>query len=91
MSNQPGCPFGVLVLALLAAVILLAAVVISPALAQEATAQPIPTAFDPRGGGSEPGLVGAPLLAALVVIGLGVAAAALTAVYVRLGPRRRPN
>ena len=92
MSNRPGCPFGVLVLVgLLAAMILLAAGVISPAIAQEATAQPIPTAFDPRGGGSEPGLVGAPLLAALVVIGLGVAAAALTALYVRLGSRRRPN
>lgn len=76
---------------LLVAVILLAAGVMSPVLAEQATAQPIPTAFDPRGGGSEPGLVGAPLLAALVVIGLGVGAAALTALYIRLATRRRPN
>ena len=58
------------------------------ALAQQPTAQPLPTPFDPRGGGSGPGLVGAPFLIALGVIGLGVAAAVLTALYVRLAGRR---
>ena len=59
-----------------------------PALAQQPTDQPIPTPFDPRGGGSGPGLVGAPIVIALGVIGLGVAAALLTALYVRLLRRR---
>jgi hypothetical protein len=43
--------------------------------------------LDPRAG-EGPGLVGAPLLAALAVIALGVAAALATALYVRLTQRR---
>jgi hypothetical protein len=63
------------------------AVGVAPVLAQQATAAPLPTPFDPRGGGTGPGLVGAPFLVALAVIGLGVVAAALTALYVRLSRR----
>ena len=76
-----------LALAGLGVLAIMVAVAAQPALAQQATAQPLPTPFDPRGGGSGPGLVGAPLLAALGVIGLGIAAAALTAIYVRLARR----
>jgi len=70
-----------LALALDGVLTILAVVAAQPVLAQQATAQPLPTPFDPRGGGSGPGLVGAPLLAALAVIGLGIAAVALTALY----------
>jgi hypothetical protein len=73
-----------LALAVLGFLALLAALAAQPVLAQQATAQPLPTPFDPRGGGSGPGLVGAPFLAALAVIGLGIAAVVLTALYVRL-------
>jgi hypothetical protein len=76
-----------LALAVFGVLAILAVVAAQPVLAQQATAQPLPTPFDPRGGGSGPGLVGAPLLAALAVIGLGIAAAALTGLYVRLGRR----
>jgi hypothetical protein len=64
-------------------------VIASPALAQGPTAAPVPTPFDPRGGGVGPGVVGAPFIALLAVIGLGVATAVLTAVYVRFARSRR--
>lgn len=76
-----------LALVMLGVLALVMAVVAQPTLAQQATGQPLPTPFDPRGGGSGPGLVGAPFLAALAVIGLGLAAALLTALYVRLARR----
>lgn len=40
--------------------------------------------LDPRAEGEGPGLVGDPLLAAVVVLALGLLAAVATAVYVRL-------
>jgi len=61
----------------------------SPVLAEGPTAAPVPTPFDPRGGGVGPGLVGAPFIALLAVIGLGVLTAILTAVYVRFARSRR--
>ena len=78
-------------LALVMLAFLLALVVVGadPAVAQQSTAEPLPTPFDPRGGGTGPGLVGAPFLIALGVIGLGIAAAAATALYVRLVRRQR--
>lgn len=45
---------------------------------------PIATPFDPRAEGEGPGLVGEPLLAAAVVVGLGVLAWLLTFLYVRV-------
>jgi hypothetical protein len=56
--------------------------------AQTATPAPLPTPFDPRGGGNGPGVVGAPFIAALAVIALGIAAAGATALYVRLAAKR---
>jgi hypothetical protein len=49
-------------------------------------------AGDPRSEGEGPGLVGDPLFALALVIGIGVVAAGLTALYVRAtgGPRARP-
>ena len=73
-----------LALAVLGFLAWLAAVGAPPALAQQPTGQPLPTPFDPRGGGSGPGLVGAPIVIAAGVVLLGLAAALLTAVYVRL-------
>jgi hypothetical protein len=67
---------------LLIVVVLLAGA--QPVLAQQATAAPLPTPFDPRGGGSGPGLVGTPFVAAAAVIGLGLLTVAATAIYVRL-------
>jgi hypothetical protein len=43
--------------------------------------------LDPRAEGEGPGLVGAPLVAALAVIALGIAAAVATALYIRLTQR----
>ncbi len=43
--------------------------------------------LDPRAEGEGPGVVGAPLLAALAVLALGALAALATAVYVRLTHR----
>lgn len=43
--------------------------------------------LDPRAEGEGPGVVGAPLLAALAVLALGAVAAIATAVYVRLTQR----
>lgn len=71
------------------ALLTLATAAALPALAQQPTAQPLPTPFDPRGGGSGPGLVGAPFLVLLGVIALGAIAAGLTLVYVRLTAGRR--
>jgi hypothetical protein len=64
-------------------------IIASPALAEGPTAAPLPTPFDPRGGGVGPGVVGGPLIALLAVIGLGVLTALLTAAYVRLAGSRR--
>lgn len=49
-------------------------------------------AGDPRSEGEGPGLVGDPLFALALVIGIGIAAAGLTAIYVRAtgGRRARP-
>jgi hypothetical protein len=44
--------------------------------------------LDPRAEGEGPGIVGAPLAAAVAVIALGLLAAALTLVYVRFSRRR---
>ena len=77
---------GVLVvvgLALIALGVLL--VVVPAAHAQSPTPAPLPTPFDPRGGGVGPGVVGAPFIALLAVIGLGVLTALVTALFVRLG------
>jgi hypothetical protein len=43
--------------------------------------------FDPRAEGEGPGIVGSPLIVAAAVILLGLAAAAMTAAYVRLTRR----
>ncbi len=58
-------------------------------------ASPMPspeTGGDTRSSGAGPGFVGAPLLAILGVLVLGIGTAAVTLVYVRLtgGPRNRP-
>jgi hypothetical protein len=47
---------------------------------------------DPRSVGEGPGLVGDPLFALAMVVAIGIAAAGLTALYVRAtgGPRARP-
>lgn len=54
-------------------------------------ASPSPTAApggDPRSSGQGPGLVGDPLLALLIVVGIGVAALVLTLAYIRVTRRR---
>lgn len=54
-------------------------------------ASPSPTTSaggDPRSSGQGPGLVGDPVLAVLAVVAIGIAAVALTFVYVRLTDRR---
>ena len=63
-------------------------VAVLPALA----ATPTPTVElggDPRSSGQGPGLVGDPLLAILIVVGIGVVALGATLLYVRMtgGPR----
>jgi hypothetical protein len=54
-----------------------------PVLAQEATPGILPPT-DPRSEGQGPGIDGGPLLAALVVVALGVLAALATLAYARL-------
>lgn len=72
--------------------VLILAVLLAARLAPSALgAEPSPILvdpLDPRAEGEGPGLVGAPLLAALAVVALGVIAAAGTALYVRLTRRR---
>jgi hypothetical protein len=72
----------------LALAALLALAAVAPALA----ATPSPTSAtggDPRSSGQGPGLVGDPLLAIGIVLGIGVLAVAATLLYVRFtgGPR----
>ena len=65
--------------------------IVGPAFAEgpTATPEPLPTPFDPRGGGTGPGVVGAPFFALLAVIGLGVLTVAITAIYVRIARTSR--
>lgn len=59
--------------------------VLVPALAFAASPSPsAPVAGDTRSAGEGPGLVGAPLLAILLVVALGVGTALVTLAYVRL-------
>lgn len=54
-------------------------------------ASPTPSGMpggDPRSSGQGPGLVGDPVLAVVVVIGIGLGALLLTLVYVRMTARR---
>jgi hypothetical protein len=74
--------------ALAVVTLLVALTTASPAAVAAADPSPAPSGvlidpLDPRAGAGA-NRVGAPLLALLAVIGLGVAAAALTALYVRL-------
>ena len=57
-----------------------------PAFAAPPTPEPLPTPFDPRGGGGAgEGTIGGPFVALLAVVGLGLLTAAVTAILVRLG------
>jgi hypothetical protein len=65
----------------------------APAAAASPDATPGPGGGgDPRSVGEGPGLVGNPLFALVLVLGIGIVAAGLTALYVRAtgGPRTRP-
>ncbi|MDP8905693.1 MAG: hypothetical protein M3N29_10370 [Chloroflexota bacterium] len=66
---------------------LIAWLLAAPVLGQSPTV-PIATPFDPRAEGEGPGLVGAPLLAAVAVLGIAVATFALTYLYVRMSRPR---
>jgi hypothetical protein len=71
--------------------VLLIALVLTMAAAGPArAADPTPLLIDPLDprAGAGANRIGAPLLAALIVVGLGAAAAAATALYVRLIRRR---
>lgn len=64
-----------------------------PAFAASPDASPAPGGGgDPRSVGEGPGLVGNPVFAVVLVFAIGLAAAGLTALYVRAtgGPRTRP-
>jgi hypothetical protein len=61
-----------------------AAGLISPAPSGAAASPDVSAPVDSRSGGQSPGVAGAPLRAAIVVVGLGAAAAAGTVVYLRL-------
>ena len=61
-----------------------------PALLRAASPSPaVPPGGDPRSSGEGPGIVGDPATAILVVIAIGLASAASTALYVRLTRPRR--
>jgi hypothetical protein len=66
--------------------------VLGAATATALAASPAPSAAagDPRSSGQGPGLVGDPLVAVALVVGIGLLAAALTIGYVRLTGGRRP-
>jgi len=69
----------------IAAGLLLAALLFLPTVASAATPSPAPASSgDPRGG-TAPSLTGDPLLAAAGVLLVGLAAAGLAILYVRLG------
>jgi len=73
-----------------AAVLALLALLLVAAVALGAEPTPVPVLFeggDLRSDGEGPGLVGNPLLILLVVLGLGLATAAVTALVVRLTQR----
>ena len=73
-----------------AAVLALLALLLVAAVALGAEPTPVPALFeggDLRSDGEGPGLVGNPLLILLVVLGLGLATAAVTALVVRLTQR----
>ena len=68
-----------------AVVLATAVLVVVPAVALAASPSPsAPVAGDTRSAGEGPGLVGAPMLAILIVVGLGVGTALVTLAYVRL-------
>lgn len=58
-----------------------------PVLAASPTPSGMPGG-DPRSSGQGPGLVGDPVFAVVVVVGIGLGALLLTLVYVRLTTRR---
>lgn len=63
---------------------------VAPALAVDPTPAASPVLIDPLDprSGDNPSLVGAPLLALLVVVALGIAAAVASYAYIRLVARR---
>jgi hypothetical protein len=70
--------------------LLLALLAVLPALA--ATPTPTPElGGDPRSSGQGPGLVGDPLLAIAVVVGIGLVALGATLLYVRMTGGPRPS
>jgi hypothetical protein len=70
------------------AVAVLGALLAAPAVALGASPTPTPGLGDPRSPGEGPGLVGDPLTAVLVVVGIAVVTVGITLAYVRLTARR---
>lgn len=79
-----------LLLARAAVTLLTVALMLGVHVAPAFGAEPSPVLIDPldpRAEGEGPGLVGAPLLAAVVVLAIALVAAAATALYVRMTRR----